>query len=166
MSLNHIVFGGSPYTLDARFKNLTVDGEITSSSLSGQKFEPNTGYLSPGSITPGEVTAPTLQYIQKIGKIYHMHTLASYTTGIGSTSVELSFQLPDNINFGTLAGCIASGEAQRDVGGVIKKMVPKNFLINNDELKIELFAPDGITYSGNDEYRYTGMLSFENTSSS
>ena len=163
MSLNHVVFGGALPPLDARFKNLTVDGEITSSSVKSEEYQPTTTYDAPGATIPGGVPGPPIQYIHKIGNMYYMHTLAEFTVGTDSAEVVLGMKLPDNIDFGTLAGCIVSGVATHETGGVFKTMIPKNFLIQDDEVRIGFFASDGIPFSTNDLYRYTGMISFVNT---
>ena len=163
MSLNHIVFGGTEPSLNARFNNLSVDGDIDAPGLVGFTFQPATTYDAPGATVPGAITGPPLQYIQKIGDMYHMHTLASFTVGTNSTEVVLGMRLPDNIDFGTLAGCIVSGVATHETGGVFKTMIPKNFLIQDDEVRIGFFASNGIPFSTNDLYRYTGMISFVNS---
>jgi hypothetical protein len=166
MSLNHLVQGGAPPPQDIRVKNLEVEGELTASGgvLEAQAYQPTTTYDAPGATVPGGIPGPPLQYIHKIGNMYHMHTLASFTVGTDSTEVVLGMQLPNNIDFGTLAGCIVSGIATHETGGVFKTMIPKNFLIQDNELRVGFFASDGIPFSSNDLYRYTGMISFVDSS--
>lgn len=161
MSLNHVVFGGAQPSLDVRFKNTTVDGDLTVNgsiapyNFRGASFSPiGTNITNTPGGSGAQITGGSHLSLQKIGQSVQGTYKCDFETGIGGKGVVLTLILPGGgiLDNPSNLCVVANAVHQTGAGPWEQLYMSQASIISNVQINVELVRPDDTNFPANKQY--------------
>jgi len=160
MSLNHVVFGGAQPSLDVRFNNANVDGDLTVNgsiapyNFRGASFSPiGTNITNTSGGTGAQITGGSHLSLQKIGQAIQGTYKCDFETGTGSKGVLLTLIFPEGILDNPSDLCVVANAVHQTGGGPWEQLyMSQANIISHVQIDVELVRPDDTNFSANKQY--------------